>query len=100
MTPTMTIPIASRSSLLAVLLLASAAGRADEAPDPGRYFAIEVVDEQTGRGVPAVELQATTGARYYTDSNGLIAFFEPGQMNRRVFFSLAAHGYEAPKDGL
>jgi hypothetical protein len=64
-----------------------------------RYFAIEIVDEQTGRGVPMVELQSTNGARYYTDSNGLIAFYEPGLMNRRVYFSVSAHGYEYPPDG-
>lgn len=66
---------------------------------PGDYFAIEVVDEQTGRGVPMVELQTTSSARYYTDSNGLIAFFEPGLMNKKVYFGVAAHGYEFPPDG-
>src|SRR5258708_1754882 len=72
--------------------------RAQPAPNV-RYFAIEVVDERTGRGVPMVELQTTTGARYYTDSNGLVAFYEPGQMNRKVFFSVASPGYEYPADG-
>ena len=67
--------------------------------EPSRYFAIEVVDEQTGRGVPMVELQATSGARYYTDSAGLIAFHEPGLMGKRVFFAVSAHGYEFAKDG-
>lgn len=86
--------------VLAALLLAASPLRADEPPpEPNRYFAIEVVDDQTGRGVPAVELQSTTGARYYTDSAGRIAFYEPGQMNRRVFFAVASHGYEGPKDG-
>src|SRR4051812_25170451 len=70
-----------------------------QASDPGRYFAIEVVDEQTGRGVPMVELQATYGGRYYTDSAGLVAFDEPGLMGRRVFFGVSAHGYEFAKDG-
>jgi hypothetical protein len=37
-------------------------------------LAIEVVDRQTGRGVPMVELQTTSGARYYTDSAGLQRF--------------------------
>ena len=67
--------------------------------DPKSYFAIEVVDEQTGRGVPMVELQTTYGARYYTDSNGLVAFHEPGLMNKKVFFEVSAHGYEFPPDG-
>ena len=46
-----------------------------------------------------VELQTTYGGRYYTDSAGLIAFDEPGLMGRRVFFGVAAHGYEFAKDG-
>lgn len=66
---------------------------------PSDYFGIEVVDEQTERGVPMVELQTTSGVRYYTDSNGLVAFFEPGLMNHRVWFGISAHGYEFPKDG-
>ena len=76
-------------------------GRAGDEPqpDPGRYFAIEVVDDQTGRGVPMVELQGTSGARYYTDSNGLIAFYEPGLMGRKVFFAVASPGYEFAPDG-
>src|SRR5690348_4605953 len=37
------------------------------------YFAIQVVDDQTGRGVPLVDLQTTSDVSYYTDSNGLIA---------------------------
>src|SRR3954471_5470794 len=64
-----------------------------------KYFAIEVVDAQTGRGVPMVELQASNSARYYSDSNGLVAFYEPGLMNQRVFFGVASHGYEFAPDG-
>jgi hypothetical protein len=67
--------------------------------DAGRYFAIQVVDEQTGRGVPMVELQTTSGARYITDSAGLIAFYEPGLMSKRVYFGVTSHGYEFPPDG-
>jgi hypothetical protein len=66
---------------------------------PGRYFAIEAVDEQTGRGVPMVELQTTSGVRYETDSNGLVAFYEPGLMDQKVWFGVSAHGYEFPPDG-
>lgn len=46
-----------------------------------------------------VELQTTTSVTYETDSNGLCAFFEPGLMNQKVFFAVASHGYESPKDG-
>jgi hypothetical protein len=68
-------------------------------PSAGQYFAIEVVDMQTGRGVPMVELQTTSSVRYYTDSNGLVAFDEPGLMNRKVYFGVSTHGYEFPPDG-
>src|SRR4051794_35071903 len=83
---------------LASLPLTGAAGPAPP-PEPSGSFAIEVVDDQTGRGVPLVELQTTYGTRYYTDSAGLVAFYEPGLMGRKVFFSVSSHGYEFAKDG-
>ncbi len=63
------------------------------------YFKIQVVDRQTGRGVPLVELRTTNNIRYFTDSNGIVAFYEPGLMDREVFFFIESHGYEYPKDG-
>jgi len=63
------------------------------------YFKIQVVDRQTGRGVPLVELRTTNNIRYFTDSNGIVAFYEPGLMDREVFFFVESHGYEFPKDG-
>src|SRR5438094_5986279 len=83
-------------ALLAVGLLLGLAFVASAKPSD--YFAIEVVDEQTGRGVPMVELQTTSGVRYYTDSGGLIAFYEPGVMDRKVYFGVSSHGYEFPPD--
>jgi hypothetical protein len=68
------------------------------AADPIGYFAILVVDEATGRGVPLVELQTTNDVKHYTDSNGYVAFLEPGLMNQQVFFRVKSHGYEFPKD--
>lgn len=62
-------------------------------------FVIEVVDEATGRGVPLIELRTTNELRHYTDSNGLIAFSEPGLMDKEVFFLVSGHGYEAGADG-
>jgi hypothetical protein len=89
----------SRVGPLLVLLAPGVLQAAPKPSDPGSYFAVEVVDEQTGRGVPMVELQTTSGARYYTDSAGFIAFYEPGLMGRKVFFGVSAHGYEYPADG-
>jgi hypothetical protein len=63
------------------------------------YFSIEVIDGQSGRGVPLVELQTVNDIRYYTDSGGIIAFYEPGLMNRKVFFHIESHGYEVEADG-
>jgi hypothetical protein len=75
-----------------------AADRA-RAPARPRVFRIQVVDAETGRGVPLVELRTVNQIRYITDSNGVAAFDEPGLFNRKVFFYVRSHGYEAPKDG-
>jgi len=65
----------------------------------GDHFKIQVVDEETGRGVPLVELKTTNSIRYYTDNNGIIAFYEPGLMEQEVYFYIKSHGYEYPTDG-
>jgi hypothetical protein len=84
----------TRTVLLIPLVLGAslAAGETD-------YFSIRVIDEQTGRGVPLVELRTVDAVRYYTDSAGLVAFFEPGLMDQEVFFFVSSHGYEYPADG-
>ena len=64
-----------------------------------RVFRIHVVEEGTGRGVPLVELRTVNQIRYVTDSNGIVAFDEPGLFNRKVFFTIRSHGYEVDKDG-
>ena len=69
------------------------------AADAARYFAIQVVDDQTGRGVPLVELRSVHEVRWFTDSAGLVAFDEPGLMDRDVYFHVSSHGYEFPADG-
>jgi hypothetical protein len=63
--------------------------RTSPPPESARYFAIKVVDEQTGRGVPMVELQPTNSARYYTDANALVAIYEPGLMGKKVSFGIS-----------
>jgi hypothetical protein len=89
-----------------LLLLTLSLGAAALEPSPPstmdssrEYFAIQVVDRQTGRGVPLVELRTTNSIRCFTDSNGIVAFREPGLMDREVFFFVESHGYEFPKDG-
>ena len=63
------------------------------------FFQIRVIDEETDRGVPLIELETVNNIRYVTDSNGIVAFYEPGLMHQTVFFSVSGHGYEYPKDG-
>lgn len=94
-------PVVPRTplGLITLLLALLTSGTRGAGPsEAGRYLAIEVVDEQTGRGVPMVELQTTSGVRYVTDSAGLIAFYEPGLMGRKVYFGVSAHGYDFPPD--
>lgn len=69
------------------------------AAPPVPYFKIHVVDQATGRGVPLVELETTNHVRYETDSNGIVAFLEPGLMDQDVFFLVRSHGYTFPRDG-
>jgi hypothetical protein len=81
----------AHASLLLIALAAVARAT------PGEYFAIHVVDEQTGRGIPLVYLRTTFHAEYVTDSNGYVAFLEPGLMDGRdVWFNIASYGYESP----
>lgn len=73
--------------------------RADESAHDVRPFKIVIVDEETDRGVPLVELRTVNQLRYVTDSNGVVAFNEPGLMDQKVYFWIKSHGYEYPKDG-
>ncbi|MCG8309258.1 MAG: hypothetical protein MI975_17830 [Cytophagales bacterium] len=70
------------------------------AQQPEKYFKIKVVDRETGRGVPLVELKTVNHIRHVTDNNGIIAFYEPGLMGQEVYFHVKSHGYEYPKSGL
>jgi hypothetical protein len=78
-------------------LLASAVLAAG--PALKEHFTITVVDEQTGRGVPLVELRTVHGVRLVTDSAGVAVFREPGLLGRTVFFHVRGHGYEFARDG-
>jgi hypothetical protein len=78
-----------------------AAASAPQSTPPVRPapFGVRVVDEQTGRGVPLVELKTVSGVRYVTDSAGYVAIDDPPQLGRRVFLSVSSHGYEFQADG-
>jgi hypothetical protein len=61
-------------------------------------FVIRVVDEQTGGGVPLIELRTVHNTTWWTDSAGRVAFEEPGLMDQEVYFHVRGPGYEYPKD--
>jgi hypothetical protein len=86
---------------LAALMLACATGAfsAVVSNTSSSCFGIQVVDDQTGRGVPLVELETVNHLKWVTDSAGWVAFSEPGLMNESIFFHVRSHGYEYPKDG-
>jgi hypothetical protein len=71
-----------------IVLFALAAGLAADRP-----FAIRIVDSQTGRGVPLVELRTVNQRAWYSDSNGTVAVSDSWAMGRDVFFQVRSHGY-------
>lgn len=79
---------------IAVALLASTLDA--QLPKP---FGIHIVDEKTGRGVPLMELRTVNDIRLVTDNAGWAAFYEPGLMDREVYFWLGGPGYDLDKDG-
>ena len=85
---------AGRATIILCAWSMTVAAWAADAP-----FRIQVVDEQTGRGVPLVTLQTVNLLSYVTDSNGIVAFLEPGLMNQTVYFHISSHGYDYPADG-
>jgi hypothetical protein len=60
------------------------------------YFKIKIIDAETNRGLPMVGLIPLSQVKYYSDSNGLIAFNEIGLMNKNVYFEISSEGYEYP----
>ena len=69
-----------------------------DAINRSNYFKIKVVDEKTGRGVPLIRLTTLNRVEHWTDSAGVIAFYDPGQMDREVYFRVDGHGYKFLKD--
>lgn len=60
---------------------------------------IAVVERGSGWPVPLVELRTTHNVRFITDNAGVIAFDLPELMGQETWFTVAADGYEVPKDG-
>lgn len=63
------------------------------------YCGIEVVDDETKRGIPLVSLTTVDDVTYVTDSSGRVALNEPELWGQTVFFKVTSPGYQGPKDG-
>lgn len=80
------------SILTIAFMLTAQAGTSD-------WFAIHVIDETNGRGVPLVSVTTVNHITHTTDSAGWVAFHEPGLMGKEVFFHVTSPGYTVAKDG-
>jgi hypothetical protein len=63
------------------------------------YFGLRALDQETGRGVPLVRFKTTNNIVFWSDSQGYVAFNEPGLMDTEVHFEIDSPGYEVPADG-
>ncbi|MBL8813735.1 MAG: hypothetical protein JNM43_26445 [Planctomycetaceae bacterium] len=77
------------------LLPSHAMAQKDDSPP----IEIQVVDRETGRGVPMVELITIDDLTYMTDNAGRVAFDEPEIIGQTIFFRVVSAGYQCPKDG-
>jgi len=82
--------------VLAWLCVGAHSMSAQDSPVP---FRIQVLDDQTGRGVPLVRLETVNNISFFTDSQGIAAIDDPDLEGREVFFRVSSHGYEYPQDG-
>jgi hypothetical protein len=57
-----------------------------------KAFEIRVLDAETGRGIPLVELTTVNHLTYVPDNAGVVAFDEPGLLGQRTFFHVCSHG--------
>ena len=95
------------SALVAVAALIATDGFAQETKTPQTssttvcipFHRVTVVDAETGRGIPAVELRTTDARLFVTDSAGVVAVFDPDLMGKSVFLSPESFGYSFPANG-
>ena len=65
------------------------------APEADDYHRITVIDSETGRGVPLVEL-SSDGQTFITDSQGEAAVYYLEAMGQTRTFTVTSHGYSLP----
>ena len=92
-------PLPAVAAVLAAATAVPFTPAADKPAVPPAFAEIRVLDADTGRGVPLVELVTVNHVRFVTDSAGRVALTDPDLIGREVFVTVRSHGYEAKKDG-
>lgn len=88
-----------RCLVCALTLTAACGQRASRAGEPPPApFGIRVLDRETRRAVPLVELTTVGGVTFVTDNAGWAAIAEPGWWGQKVWFDVKSHGYKVAKD--
>ena len=89
------VPMQAMSSATPPVVTSDLQSRLAGSPVPagGACHAIEVVDADTGRGVPLVQL-LLDGEEHWTDSSGLVALCDPDRVGQMVGVELWSHGYD------
>jgi hypothetical protein len=64
------------------------------------FFKIALLDAATLVPVSGATLTLANGVSYLSDTNGLVAFYEPGLMNTTVFFAASHPAYVVASDPL
>lgn len=62
-------------------------------------FEVQVVDEASGWPVPLVRIRTTHQLEWVTDNAGRVAIDSPELLDREVWLTVEADGYELPRDG-
>ena len=79
-------------------LLLSSFASAQDATRPVAFHRIQIVDSETSRGIPAIQLETTDKRIFLTDSAGVVAFCEPDLMDTITWFTITGYGYAFPSN--
>ncbi len=88
----------SLASVLVAVLMVAPLGWFSASAQSSKYFVVRVIDQETNRGVPLVELKLPNDVKYWTDSAGVAALDEPSLRGRKTFLAIRSHGYEYPQE--
>ena len=85
--------------LLVWCLLGSVGATCGQQPAGVQPAGVQIVDRETGRGIPLVELTTVDGVVWISDSGGWVAVNEPQLSGQTVYFGVRSAGYQVERDG-